>query len=71
MTPQYMACHFSKLKKTHNTNLREEVGRDKFMFGEKGPANRTATVLDKIKKEWNALPITLRRTTDEKLLKNP
>ena len=69
MTPQYMACHFSKFKKTHNINLREEVGRDKFMFAEKGPVTRTATIFDKIKKEWNALPITLRRTTDENLFK--
>ena len=58
--PSYLVEKFPTFTPTTTTSLREGRGRDRMMFAMKRPVHGKETTNDRIKKEWNNLPIKLR-----------
>ena len=59
--PDHLIMEFPKFEKNPDLNLREGSGRDKFMFKIEVPKHKKESIFYKIKKEWNSLPISLRK----------
>ena len=67
--PDYLTRQFSKFQKNHNINLRDGTGRDHNMFEIELSRNKKESILYKIKKEWNSLPLNIRSTNDHQKFK--
>ena len=48
-------------EQTHQIGLRLESGRDKLMFTETIQDQRTGSLSAKLKREWNSLPLRIRK----------
>ena len=59
--PLYLLEKFNKHHPTTTTNLRIGPGRDPFMFEINVPSHKRETLIYKMKRQWNSLPIALRR----------
>ena len=68
-TPTYFKDDFNRFISTSNMTLREGCGRDEFMFTIDGNTIRSKKLSILIIKEWNTLPINLRKVTQISLFK--
>ena len=61
LAPDYLMNMFSMFDPTCNMELRQTSGRDSLMFKETLQENKTLTLSSKLKKEWNNLPLEIRK----------
>ena len=61
--PQVLIDDFLKFTPTSTMNLRDGSGRDKFMFSIDGSNLNSSRLTTLIKKQWNSLPIAIRKIT--------
>ena len=62
-SPNYLIADFNKFVPTSNVVLREGFGRDKCMFSLNSGNVCQRRLSTLIKREWNSLPLTIRRCT--------
>ena len=64
MAPQYLQDEFSMYDIQHGFHLRVTSGRDTLMFQDTVEEQRGGSLSAKLKKEWNGLPLEIRKTTE-------
>ena len=70
LSPRHFGENFQRFVRVGNINLRTESGRDKYTFKmDDTPANEKETIYYKMKKEWNSLPISIRKIENIKFFK--
>ena len=62
LSPSYLNEDFKHFEPTTTINLREGTGRDKAMFQRNFHRNERLTLFIRIKNEYNALPLHVRRS---------
>ena len=68
--PSYLCNDFKKYIPTYNMTLREGSGRDRYTYDIDSSLVRSRRLVILIMKEWNSLPLEIRRITSVSLFKN-
>jgi hypothetical protein len=61
IAPKHLLNEFSRFKHSTSINLRIGTGRDTFMFDVDIPTHKKETIIYRMKIEWNALPLPIRK----------
>ena len=68
MAPEYLQSKFSKFVRTTTSNLRDNSGRDNYMFHTTLEDHRRNTLINQIKINWNSLPLQIRQFQRHQLI---
>ena len=69
MAPEPLKSNFQKFISTRAFNLRPNTGRDPFMFDTCVEDHRRNTVINKMKINWNSLPLKIRTLDSNQIQK--
>ena len=69
MAPENLKSKFSTFVRTSSSNLRITTGRDPYMFNTTIDDHRRNSIINKIKINWNSLPLPIRQLPYQQIQK--